>query len=663
MAMIVRMKTMSYRADIDGIRAIAVLCVVLFHLDVYHFSGGYVGVDVFYVISGYLVSGQILSRLQNGTFRFGEFYSSRVRRLFPALFVTIVATFVASALLLLPGDFERFSRSALAAVASVSNISFYAEAGYWDFSGRLKPLLHTWSLGVEEQFYIVWPAVLVALSAIAKPKGTTIALFGIMIFGLVLSEWMCRLDPAASFYLFPFRVFEFSAGAITYRLVTSNAATQRVLSYNWSRWACLVFGGSAILLCSLYYSGDISFPGIWALPPTLATVALLLSGTGTKAPGFLGNAIISSAPLVWLGKISYSLYLVHWPIISLYKYTHGHHGALKAIEQIFLFVATMVAAVVLHYGVETKFYKRSGVGGAENYTPARTLNGLGIAALAIAFASYSAWNSGGWPWRFPDLELTEADIVQAAEDRYKDSTSSCNAVSYWTADTCHRDADIQVLVFGNSIEVDAYNFLNAGFGGDADTNIIQFGDFRECVGGLSIQAGRWTSPASGCQEKIDSTLNTKFAKRVTHLVFASPYAFDRQSKPYLDIVSSLKQLNPQIQLIVFGPFMILRRECSYFFSKTNSAAPCVANANVVRFGFGSDPANIALRDAFTRIGFKMIDRVDLLCKGLEPKTCEYATPDGHPVFYDTRHFSYEFAAWAGKKYAQLNPEFFRQDIR
>ncbi len=148
-----------YRPDIDGLRAIAVLAVVLFHLDIEVFSGGFVGVDVFFVISGFLISSIIAAKAEAGRFSFRDFYLGRVRRIIPPLVATVAVTFIASAFILTPDDFQRFSRSAVAALASASNIVFYLEAGYWDTASELKPLLHTWSLGgVEEQFYLVWPA-------------------------------------------------------------------------------------------------------------------------------------------------------------------------------------------------------------------------------------------------------------------------------------------------------------------------------------------------------------------------------------------------------------------------------------------------------------------------------------------------------------------------
>ncbi|TCO74894.1 acyltransferase family protein [Chromatocurvus halotolerans] len=149
---------MNYRPDIDGLRAIAVLAVVIFHLGVPGFQGGYVGVDVFFVISGYLITSIILAQHAEGRFYFTQFYARRVRRLFPPLIATVLATTLGCAVILEPYDMIAYGRSAVATLFSVSNILFFSEAGYWDSASELKPLLHTWSLGVEEQFYLLWPA-------------------------------------------------------------------------------------------------------------------------------------------------------------------------------------------------------------------------------------------------------------------------------------------------------------------------------------------------------------------------------------------------------------------------------------------------------------------------------------------------------------------------
>jgi len=203
---------MKYRPDIDGLRAIAVLLVLFFHLDVTGFSAGWLGVDVFFILSGFLVTSIISVKIGQETFSFKDFYIRRIRRLFPALFATVFLTFIAGAFILVPADFQALSKSALGAVFSISNMVFWSEAGYWDQASHLKPLLHTWSLSVEEQFYLVWPA-LIFLCGGTRSKKTLLILAGLGILSY-LAGIAFRDSISAVFYIFVFRIFEFAAGGV-----------------------------------------------------------------------------------------------------------------------------------------------------------------------------------------------------------------------------------------------------------------------------------------------------------------------------------------------------------------------------------------------------------------------------------------------------------------
>ena len=647
---------MNYRADIDGIRAIAVLVVVLFHLKIGLFKGGYIGVDIFYVISGYLVSAQILSRLEQGTFRLGEFYTSRIRRLLPALFATVGATFVTSAFILLPGDFERFSVSAISALASVSNILFFSEAGYWDHAGKLKPLLHTWSLGVEEQFYLFWPLLFMLLFSTFRLTRITLILVIITVVGLILSEWMTVVNSSAAFYLFPFRIFQFAAGALAFRLVTEHSTLLRLFNKSWTRSLTFLTSGLVILACSMAYSGNTPFPGLWALPPTIATMLLLMVTAPLNKQPFIGTQLLSLTPMVWLGKLSYSLYLVHWPIVSLYLYTNGHHGALDLQTQLVLFAAMITAAVALHYGVETRFYRRAGQGNHTFFSPSSVLKVIVMSGVIMAIVATSAWQFSGWQWRFPDLKFTETQISQGAQDRFKDVNKTCFLQSYWDSEHCNLDAPIQVLVYGNSLEIDAYTFLKAGYASQTNINFIRFGSLRTCEKSLRKTNNKWLSTDKGCQQKLDAMYASHTANKFTHVVFSSPYSYDNRSTPYLRTIADLKSINPNLQPIIFGPYLILKRECSYF-SSLNKPQECVKPSNVSRIGAG-DPNQAVLTEAFNKLGAKELDRVEFLCGQGKPESCAHSTPDGYPVFWDTRHFSYEFAKWSGIQFANQNPKYF-----
>jgi len=647
---------MQYRAEIDGIRAVAVLIVVFFHLKVTSFSGGFIGVDIFYVISGYLVTAQILSRLKSGSFQIWSFYSARIRRLFPALFVTIALTFAASAWIMLPGDFENFGASALTALFSVSNLLFYSETGYWDSSGNLKPLLHTWSLGVEEQFYVFWPVLLMVFASLFKLARIIPFMIIVTVTGFLLSVFMTLRDESAAFYLFPFRIFQFSSGALAYLLIQRYGAVLINKVGRLVRSLMFLAGFLTIAACTLAYSGSTLFPGFWAVPPTLATVFLLCVTTmGVEQP-FYGSRLLANPGMVWIGKLSYSLYLVHWPIIALYFYASGQAGKLNSSEQLTLFVFIFLAAAVLHYGVEARFYKRAGHSRGNFLAPEQVLKLIAGAGFVLAALAMHVWQFDGWQWRKPNLVFTAADIERGTQDRFKHLASSCSVVEYWDSEQCARDAEAQVLVYGNSLEIDAYNFLRAGYGGDSQINFIRFGSLRGCEGDLALEEGRWTTSKPHCQQQLDATFAPNMVSKLTHVVFASPFVYNQRSSAYLATITALKEKNPGIHVVVFGPYLVLRRDCS-FFASIGKPKRCIEQKNVIPAARGNNKSTV-LKASFVDIGATELSRFALLCGDEVPDSCAYSTPDGYPVYWDTRHFSYEFAQWSGRLFAERYPKYF-----
>ena len=202
-----------YLTDIDGLRALAVLAVVLFHLQIPAFTGGFVGVDIFFVVSGFLISGLIRDKIKTDSFHFSAFYLRRVNRLLPAVLATVVMTTIVASFVVQPDAFGALALSAAAGVLSAANILFYFESGYWDASAELKPLLHLWSLGVEEQFYLFWPAFIVFLTT-ARAEVYRSGLVAVFLVSLAICIGYTRIDSTASFYLLPFRIWQFALGAI-----------------------------------------------------------------------------------------------------------------------------------------------------------------------------------------------------------------------------------------------------------------------------------------------------------------------------------------------------------------------------------------------------------------------------------------------------------------
>jgi peptidoglycan/LPS O-acetylase OafA/YrhL len=294
----------TYRPDIDGLRAVAVLAVVGFHAFPQLDPGGFVGVDIFFVISGYLISTIILDRLAAGRFDFLDFYGRRARRIFPALLAVLIACLVAGWLLLLPREFKEFGRHTAAAAAFISNFMLWHESGYFDTSAVAKPLLHLWSLGVEEQFYVLWPLLLVGAR---QGKGRMLALTVLLtIASFAYSVYATGQQPVAAFFSPVSRWWELMLGSLLAQLMRGRANPG-----HWRGNAASLAGMFLIAATLLRLDSDQAFPGWWALPPAVGAFLLLLAG-----PQAWLNRILSNRLLVGCGLISYPLYLWHWPVLT-----------------------------------------------------------------------------------------------------------------------------------------------------------------------------------------------------------------------------------------------------------------------------------------------------------------------------------------------------------
>jgi len=375
---------LAHRDDIDGLRAIAVALVILFHYRVPGFQGGFVGVDIFFVISGFLIGGIIDRELDAGRFSFLKFYERRVRRIFPALFAMLFVGAGAAAALLFPADFLRFTDSALAAALFWSNIHFLNAAGYWDVAASSKPLLHTWSLAVEEQFYLVFPLILFTIRRWTRPR-KLIAIAAMLIASFAASVWAVKATPTAAFYLAPYRFWEFLIGAGLAMWRPGIPSTRTAAALGAAGLAMIVYTG-----LTLPRGG--AFPGIAAILPCLGAALLIHAGSAQQ------NAIaklLSWRPVVFVGLISYSLYLWHWPVFVfagawLFR-------APTAWESAGLAALTFALAVLSWRYVEQPFRRKQAM-------PRKPLFAAAAAAmLAVCLISGAASETGGLPQRFNPL--------------------------------------------------------------------------------------------------------------------------------------------------------------------------------------------------------------------------------------------------------------------
>jgi peptidoglycan/LPS O-acetylase OafA/YrhL len=339
------LRTTTYRPDIDGLRAIAVLAVVLFHYRVPGFSGGFVGVDVFFVISGYLITALILKEMGDGRLSLRHFYERRIRRIFPALFAMLAVATMVAAFLFFPASFALFGKSLLATALFASNFEFWREVGYFDVGADQKPLLHLWSIAVEEQFYLLFPALLLLIGARSRQR-LALSVAAIFIASLAFSVWSARSAPAAGYYWLPSRMWELMLGALLAMGATSVPAKAKLHEF-------AAVGGLALIAYSVfYYSHTTPFPGAAALIPCLGTALIIAAGQGAVL-----NRVLSLKPVVFIGLISYSLYLWHWPI---YVFTRAALFRGPTPFETTLLVAVAFALAVLSWRyIEQPFRSRS----------------------------------------------------------------------------------------------------------------------------------------------------------------------------------------------------------------------------------------------------------------------------------------------------------------
>jgi peptidoglycan/LPS O-acetylase OafA/YrhL len=375
---------MKYRRDIDGLRAVAVLPVLFFHAGVPGFPGGFVGVDIFFVISGYVITARLKEDLSRSTFSILDFYERRVRRIFPALLFVLALTWLASLVLLLPSEMVDFSKSLAAAGYFSSNFFFWRGSGYFDTASTLRPLLHTWSLAVEEQFYIFMPIAMYLGYRFLKSRWGVL-FWPVAAASFILSVAVGGTAPAASFFLLPTRAWELLLGAL---LILTPPPP---ISNRFNQIGAAI--GLALIAYSVFFFNETTpFPGLNALYPCLG--AALLIYFNTEQATIVGSAL-SLGPMVQVGRISYSLYLVHWPIIVMSRYYLIRSP--QGIEVIGVILASFALAIFSFRFVETPFRKPK-----EETSRTRVLS-LALASLAGTFALGSVGAIlNGFPLRFPD---------------------------------------------------------------------------------------------------------------------------------------------------------------------------------------------------------------------------------------------------------------------
>jgi peptidoglycan/LPS O-acetylase OafA/YrhL len=428
----------AYRPDIDGLRAIAVLLVVFSHLEIPHLLGGFVGVDIFFVISGYLITGNIARLIEGGRFSIGGFYERRFRRILPALFVMLVATSILAYILFLPQQLIEYGQALLAAFFSYSNLYLYwTKSGYFGIIFT-HILLHTWSLGVEEQFYLFIPLGMLAVAH--RPRLMRCAVATIAAISFITASYFAIRTPNLAFYLPYTRAWELLSGAMIslgmFRFPTSRSV----------REALVILGIALIALCAIFYRPWIPFPGVTALPPCVAAVLLILVGESGETSL---NRVLSWPPFVFIGLISYSLYLWHWPLVVLLRL-----GAIHGIRDrtwsgnLFVIVVSILMASLSWRFVEQPFR----AGRLRKLSRRRVLETVGVCAPMVIGYAVLLNVKGGFPTRFPPTALAMSQYMEAHTDMRNGTCFVENGFSQFDRTECLQELNGKknVLLFGDS---------------------------------------------------------------------------------------------------------------------------------------------------------------------------------------------------------------------
>jgi peptidoglycan/LPS O-acetylase OafA/YrhL len=476
----------SYRADIDGLRALAVLAVIAFHAFPEWVSGGFIGVDVFFVISGFLITTLIQDSLQQQSFSFRAFYASRVRRLFPALVIVLLACQVFGWFALLANEYKALGKHIAASTAFIPNFIFWSESGYFDYAADAKPLLQLWSLGIEEQFYLFWPIVI----WLGLKYRVSVFKVGVAIFlgSLVLNLMMIEEAPSAAFFSPLTRMWELLSGCLLAYLVSSKppafeAFNAKLGSIKLIRHAISLLGLVLLLLGAILFDQDMLYPGVWALVPVLGTCFIIFTGNQS----WINTSVLSNRFLVWIGLISFPLYLWHWPLLSFARIMEGSKPdwQIRAV----LFALSFVLAILTYYFIERpiRFGRNLRF---KTYVLIMVMSLLS----ALGLATYS---QDGFKSRTTDKAI-EAQLTDLKFDIPDSEGWYCQDMNH-DSPRCHSTGpNPSVVVIGDSHALTIYSGLrerfkakgqDIGLYGASDgcpplLNVViqdQGGDFRNCL--------------------------------------------------------------------------------------------------------------------------------------------------------------------------------------
>lgn len=629
-----------YRPDIDALRGIAVVSVMMFHYGFNEFPGGFVGVDVFFVISGYLITGIISTKLNSGEFTFSSFYLRRARRLLPSFLIVLAACFIGGFIYLSPPHFERFSEALLYSLFYATNIFYIGEVGYFDIDALFKPLLHTWSLSVEGQIYLIWPMFLLLTSGrkILWPLGIA-SLFLLSIGGAVIFS-----DSDSSYYMPVFRLYEFIIGSLTFF-----AAKRSVGGTAFN--TILYFVGAAFIAISVFgYDRHTPFPSFYAILPCIGTAFAIYSFP--KSASAL-HKIANNRVLVGIGEISYPLYLVHWPILVFYHYSVFRLVTIP--EKFALITASAFFAYLLYRFVEIPIRKNmyvSNKGVHFNSLRAKQtiLATLIISLISLPVLSLSASTGEGWGWRFASADTDRMSRqLKISHDNRHAYFKANNLISTGTA----IGQPSRILIVGDSHAKNLFNSLHLNKGKFLNVDLFAFELDEMChltrdhiiKQSLASQLiyGKTTFKIKPeCKAKKEELLSLEYAQQADTIIIASHWT--KTNLQFVEATIDFFKSFSGARIILYGsnhlpfdpPTLILTKGLEQDVSRKMYLLDRSEQIFV----------NETIRNAASSKDVEYYDVISQVCRD-DLQECNILSPKGEILYQNDNHWTHEGEQYFG----------------
>jgi len=659
---------MHYQAHIDGLRAIAVLSVIFYHLDIAGFSGGFVGVDVFFVISGYLISGLILKEIENtGSFSFKHFYLRRARRLLPAFITTLALSSLLALGLFSSQALQAYGEEMLAALTSLANLYYWLNSGYFSPEADTRTLLHTWSLSVEEQFYLIWPLVLFLIYRAFGTATIPAALRILFLISLAMNivfvvtelEWFPQ-QSGSIFFLTPFRAYEFLIGAAAVfirKRISIADHFQELLFLFGAISLILVIGQYQIFLSTTQYEpltpGTLLSSNLFrdTFLASIATLALILTEQSK-----LSRTLIQSSWIVFIGCLSYTLYLVHWPVLVFLQYYL--FADVTGLNVLIALAMTGGISLLIYFYIEkpirfaNRHMNNSKSDSLDNNTYIFQYNRLFILScfssmVLLALVSIILVYSNG-------LSRFKSETYPI-DQRYAKLSTACE-IDHLESSNCDLSLPNQILVLGDSHALDAYNIISEmqiTNGANTRSNIIYLGSLSSCKPAINADGLLLANTVeASCQNRIAQINETSFIDKLDAVIYGANRPFSKQKNNYLNIVEHFQKQKPAIKVFVMGGYVNTRRNCTEIANRYGGADACL-RSEFISYSRQQERFDQAAFDSSdSRLIYTYLDKFRVLCasKEVNTETCE-ASHNGEPMFYDQHHLSVGFARLIGHRFA------------